>query len=296
MKRNLWLKILSLIAVLCICFSFAACDLYGGDVDEKKTQDEVNELLPEDEDGDDDKNSGGTQGNDDGDKNLGGNQGDYSDKNVHGEVNELLTVDELVDFHLNGAKYPDNFIFEELNDYGRVIESSSSREDALSTATEHFNSGWGTTVECRLDVETDLFYGLYVKWDYRSGGVGEPTSYYDEYVVSFKKDVYDAENKQFFTKDKDEIKSILDYIYYSRTYQIFGSKVYSSNITLEGDKYTYTAYVLEFVGGDWGIQDALYFIRTEVRIDLTTGKMEYNKEKVGTVYIDGPFTHIHGVD
>ena len=218
------------------------------------------------------------------------------DKHIHGEVNELLTVEELVDFHLNGARYPENFVFEELEGYGRVIKSASSQEESLEVATEHFNSGWCTTVECRLTVETDLFYGLYVKWDYRNGGVGEPVAYYDEYVVSFKKDVYDFENKQFFTEDSEIIKSILNYTCYDHEYINpeylgFAGKIYSSDIIKNDDKYEYIAYGLTGVGGDWGMQDKLYFLKLVVEVDLATGKTSYNVETVGTVFIDGKYTH-----
>lgn len=176
---------------------------------------------------------------------------DEDGNNLQVDVNDLMTEAGLIEFHENGAKYPDNFVFEELSGYGRVLASTSSREEALSTAEHHFNSGWCTTVENRIEVETDLFFGLYVKWDYRSGGVGEPIAYYDEYVVSFKKSVYDATNKQFFTKDKNKIKSILDYIIYSNSYNTGGTKVYGTEIVRDGTQYVYTAYVLTVTYGDW---------------------------------------------
>lgn len=212
------------------------------------------------------------------------------DKNLHGEVNELLTVEELGDFHLNGAKYPENFVFDKLQGYGRVIGSSASGEEALSVAEKRFTNSDYKVVENRITVETDLFYGLYVKWAHRS----EKYSY-DEYVVSFKKSVYDAENNRFITKDKDEIKSIIDYMYYSRSYNTSGFKVYSADISLEEDKYEYTAYLLIEIGGDWGMQDELAFLKTKCYIDLTTGIMTYDYKRVGTAYIDGQFTHSGGV-
>ncbi|MDE7439481.1 MAG: hypothetical protein K2N23_03135 [Clostridia bacterium] len=217
---------------------------------------------------------------------------DKNDLNVKGEVNELLTVDELVDFHLNGNKYPDNFVFNELSGYGRVIESSSSQEDALTLVRNHFTSSNCTTVESRLEVETDLFYGLYVKWEYKSSG-SEQILYYDEYVVSFKKDVYDAENNKFGIKDKDEIKKILDYICYSRTYNMYGSKVYSCDISLEDNKCIYTAYLLSVCLGDWGMQDALGLLKKQCQIDLATGATTFTLEKVGMVFIDGECTHVY---
>ena len=279
MKRNLFLKMLSFFAVFCTCFSFAACNMRddGNREGEGNNSDETDNLLPEEEDGD-------------------GDDGDDDEKHIHGEVNELLTVEELIEFHLNGARYPENFVFEELDGYGRVIESAASQEEAIEVATEHFNSGWCTTVECRLSVETDLFYGLYVKWDYRSGGTGEPVSYYDEYVVSFKKQIYDFGNKQFFTRDADIIKSILNYTcydheYISPEYLWFAGKVYCSEIAEKDGKYEYTAYGLTTVYGDWGVQDELNFLKLVVEIDSVTGKTAFTVEAVGTVYIDGKGTH-----
>ena len=222
------------------------------------------------------------------------NTSDNEDENVYVQEGEdivvELTDDEIIDFNANGKQYPENFIFAELQDYGRVIASASSREDAISTAREHFNSGWCTTVECRLTVETDLFYGLYVKWDYRINGVGEPVSYYDEYVVSFKKNVYDFENNQFFTKNADIIKSILNYTCYDH-YIWLVNKVYSSDIIKNGDKYKYIAYGLSRVRGDWGMQDALCFLKLVVEIDLATGKTSKNVETIKLVYVDGALTH-----
>lgn len=242
-----------------------------------------------DKGGDDNFNNDETTADDEGTN--GGNDelpSDYGDgdKHIHGEVNELLTVEELVEFHLNGAKYPENFVFEELIGYGRVIESSSSQEDALSTATEHFNNDYCTVVENRLMVETDLFYGLYVKWAFQRDETETPY-YYDEYVVSFKKHVYDFQNKQLSTNDKDVIKSILNYLCYSRSYQTAGTKVYSSDVSIKDDKFVYTAYVLTVVYGDWGVHDALAFIKAEMQIDMATGKMTHTEEVVGTVFIDG---------
>lgn len=270
MKRNLWLKVLALFVVLCMCFSLVACEVSD---------------------------------NEDNDNNTGGE--DNIDKNVNGEVSESLTVDELVDFHENGAKYPDNFVFEELTGYGRVMESTSSQEEALSMAKEYFTNGSYVAVEYRLTVETDLFYGIYVKWAYQSDGTIDMSRYHDECVVSFKKSVFDysfgydysgefvsvKHNMQFFTQDKGAIKSILDYYLYSRTYQTYGEKIYSTNINLQGDKYVYTAYILQLCFGDWGMQDGLSLIKRVIDIDLATGIAETNDEVIGEVYIDGAFTH-----
>ena len=246
MKRNLWFKILSLFAVLCMCFSLVACSMNINEYDEETNED---------------------------------------------VFDVTLTEEELIDFHQNGAKYPENFVFKKISGYGRVIESTSSREEALTTAAEHFTCGDYVTVENRLTVETNLYYGLYVKWAYQSNGTVDMSRYYDEYVVSFKKSVYDAENMQFFTKDKKQIKQIINYIYYSRSYEIGGTKVYSSGITLDNNQYTYTAYLLLVTYGDWGVQDELRFVKLEHNIDLSTGLTETNFEVIETVLYCGKSTH-----
>lgn len=212
--------------------------------------------------------------------------------NVNGEVNDLMSVEELVDFHLNGNKYPDGFVFPELKGYGRVINSSLSRDEACSTARKHFNSGYCTTAECRSEVETELFYGLYVKWEYNHDG---ESYFYDENVVSFNKNVYDAGTKVFGTDNPDTIKSVIDYLYYSHTYEIYGSKVYSSSVSLSDGKCVYTAYVLTVCGGDWGLQDELTLLKTVCEVDLQTGRFDHSKEQIGVVFIDGECTHGGGV-
>lgn len=267
MKKVITIIVACLLALAVLCGCSWSADKGGDDnfnndettVGDKGAQDESGELPPDNGDG---------------------------DKHIHGEVNELLTLDELIDFHLNGAKYPENFVFEELNGYGMVIKSASSREEAFLNVEERFNNGYCTVVENRLMVETDLFYGFYVKWRFQRDETETPY-YYDEYAVSFNKAVYDNENMQFFTQDKDTIKLILNYVYYSRSYQTVGTKVYNSDISLKNDKFVYTAYVLTVVYGDWGLQDKLAFMRTEIQIDIATGETTHIEEVVGTAFIDG---------
>ena len=98
--------------------------------------------------------------------------------NLDGEIKELLSADELVEFHLNGNKYPENFVFDELVGYGRVIKSSYTQDEVHAVVEEHFTNSSCTVVENKLCVETDLFYGVYVKWAYQSKGMTSPT-YYD---------------------------------------------------------------------------------------------------------------------
>ena len=61
-------------------------------------------------------------------------------EHISGEVKEIMTVEALVEFYEHGAKYPDGFLFKELEGYGRILFSASSREEAISIAEDNFNS------------------------------------------------------------------------------------------------------------------------------------------------------------
>jgi len=196
-----------------------------------------------------------------------------------------LTEEELIDFHYNGANYPENPIFEGLYSYCEVIGSASSREEAVSIVEKRCSGINETVEENKLMLETDLFYELYAKWFYQSEEMSEPY-YYERYLISFKKDVYDRKNRQFITRDKEDIKSVIDYISYS----MYG-KVHSSYIARKGDKYEYTSYLLIKIGGDWGMMDQLTLFRVEVEIDLSTGKFTHKHEEVQKAFIDGALTN-----
>lgn len=203
-----------------------------------------------------------------------------------------LRREELIAFHNHGEKYPAGFAFPELASagYERVVGSASTAEEACEVVREHFNSGYCKTVVSELRAQTDCYFGVYAKWAYYQNGdfTKEPTSYYDELVVSFNKSKYDAENERFFTKDEGEIKQILDYLYYSRSYNLWGYKVYKSNLTRKSGKFEYEIYALEVCYGDWGIQDELSFVKETRAVDWMTGKAGAAKEELlQTVYVDG---------
>ena len=227
------------------------------------------------------------------DNNL--NNEDKNNRHIKGEVKELLTVEQLVEFHDGEERYPEGFIFEQLEGYGRVLNSAESQADAHDILEKNFNSGWCRTVENKLIIETDLFYGMCAKWAYQSEQMTEPT-YYDEYVVSFKKNIYDVKTKKFGTKNADEIKNIIDYVYYSKSYNIGGSKVYSSEISVKDNKYEYVIYKLDVSEGDFGIQDCLMLTKCVHHIDSETGIMsDICNEMVGEVFIDGAGSNWGGV-
>lgn len=109
-------------------------------------------------------------------------------------------------------------------DYGRIIASSTSKEDAVRVVTRHFTDNRypqaiNKVVECEVIYESILFYGVYVKWEVNG-------HYYDENVISFKKSVADITVKnvvygdedsyKITTKNDEEIKQIALYLFFDK--------------------------------------------------------------------------------
>jgi len=218
---------------------------------------------------------------------------------------EHISGKELEYAAKNYDKYPSNIGFINDKNYGRIVNSSSSVDNALEVVINHFthnrhSSSTSKVVEVILDIETELFYGVYVKWEHNNSG---QLSYYDEYVVSFKKDIYDCEVKKiitdsetsiFKTKNPVQIKQIMDYEYYNETYDIFRSKLLYSEVVEAENSYIYKSYGIRGVGGDWGIQDKISLIRTIWVIDKSTGEMALSsKITLKTIYVDGKYTHVN---
>lgn len=72
--------------------------------------------------------------------------------------------------------------------YDRIINSSSSKEEAKQAVEKEFNNmafGTSNTVtKNELIEETEYYYGLDVSWDYNDGNRNRT---YNEKVISFKK-------------------------------------------------------------------------------------------------------------
>lgn len=216
---------------------------------------------------------------------------------------EQISYEELKYLYDNNSKYFSSIGQINNKKYGRIINSSSSTAAALEVAIKHFTDTryWysvNTVIEVKLDIETELFYGLYVKWEHNSEG---EKSYFDEYVISFKTDIYDCtvkklindnESSIFKTADKDQIKKVLDYKCYSITNQIYGCGIVYSEILDFDEYYTYKAYSLETVYGDWGLQDTVSMICSSYNINKTTGEISLLSNKIlKTINIDGINTY-----
>ncbi len=212
---------------------------------------------------------------------------------------ENISNEELEYIYMNLSDYAMNLGYINGKNYGRVVSSSSSVDDAIEVVINHFTDyrysfSTNRVVESKIDVETELFYGLYVKWEHNSSG---KLSYYDEYVISFKKDIYDCKVKKittdseysiFKTRDFNQIKQIMDYLYYSNSYNMFGCKLLNSEIVGDNEKITYKTYETIFNGGDWGLKDQVLLVKKVWQIDKLTGEMILSSsETIKSIFIGG---------
>ncbi|MBR6676613.1 MAG: hypothetical protein IKL24_04705, partial [Clostridia bacterium] len=191
--------------------------------------------------------------------------------------------------------------------YGRVISSSDSPEDAVSVCTSHFTSEHhsevtitkNTVVECNVIYESELFYGIYVKWEHFSGdSAGVRKSYYDENVISFKKSVADItagnsiyndrQSYNIITDDGGSIEQILLFLY---------NEVYVDNIwmrisdilqyeTVDNEnEFIMHVYSYLFCGGDWDMSDEYTIVYQTIIVDKATGTVTFEEAiKLNTYY------------
>ncbi len=217
---------------------------------------------------------------------------------------ENISDEELEFVAKNNPKYPYNLGLINGKQYGRVVSSSSSSpEDAIEVVTNHFtNNNYpfsiNTVVEVWIDIETEVFYGVYVKWEHNSSG---KKSYYDEYVISFKKDIFDCRLRNVYndedyflvkTNNPDQIRQILDILYYNNTYNISGSKLLKSEVLETEDQFIYQSYGTRVVYGDWGMKDKVSLLKEIWTINKASGELNLTSTNlIKKIFVDGELTH-----
>ena len=176
--------------------------------------------------------------------------------------------------------------------YDRIINSSSSKEEAKQAVEKEFNNmafGTSNTVtKNELIEETEYYYGLDVSWDYNDGNRNRT---YNKKVISFKKSTYDYEYtfsntrgktvlaNKMVTKDKDKIKTILDAIYKIKYKEIDSFKWINSWLNETTEEYIYELRYQETIGGDWGVSDKTITVLVTQSIDKSTGEINSPKTK-----------------
>ena len=202
-------------------------------------------------------------------------------ENLSASIIEAFTDEQLEWVHNNAEKFPENFVFANLNDCGKIIKSSSTKDEAIENAKEKYTTTVYDVTECRVLSETDNFYVVYVKWVPK----GEPDSkrFREEKAVCFKESVFDVDDDQsegkIFAQNKNLIKNIFDYSYYSMYSNLGGYKVLYSEVTEDNTSLKYTVYFVGTSYGDKGIKDNVFLYKQEVVIEKDERDFE-RKEKV----------------
>ncbi len=187
-------------------------------------------------------------------------------------VTEPVPVESL--FNLNGEKY------------GRLIASSESAEDAVQVCTRHFTDmryeGYHNIVtDCSVIYESDILYGLNVKWKSGKGN-------YEENVISIKKNIADItvnnvaygdkDSFRILTDSKKQIEKVLLYLF---NYKYFDLTLSDGYELAENDsEYILNADTMMIVYGDWGLEDTYHYYNVTLTLDKTTRYVECQKQEI----------------
>ena len=178
-------------------------------------------------------------------------------------------------YRLNGEKY------------GRMIASSDSKDDAVRVCTRHFTDNRpeppckaNTVVECKVIYESDILYGIYVKWEVDG-------YYYEENVISFKKSVADitvnnviygdVASYRVCTNQKNQIEQTVLYLHYNES--PFNGILYYETSSNENE-YVFTIHSYRVIGGDWGIPNQYDFAQQKVTVDKTNGVITFQEPEI----------------
>ena len=166
--------------------------------------------------------------------------------------------------------------------YGRIISSSDSPENAVSVCTRHFtdnryDQAINTVVECKVIYESDILYGLYVKWEVND-------YYYEENVISFKKSVADitVENViyedvvsyRICTNQEEQIEQIVLYLHFEES--PFNGILYYEKSS-DDQAYTFTVHSYQVIGGDWGMPNEYRFAEQKVVVNKESGVVDFQE-------------------
>ena len=205
-----------------------------------------------------------------------------------------LSNEELGELYKNIDKYPENFLDDELKDKytGLCNRSASSADEALSLVEQYYRA-----TETRIDTETDLYYGVYVKRPSSTAG-----EYIDEYIVCFKKDVFDCDlyfTWHFNTSDKTAIERMINYYCY---HEVIcggdGSRIIYTEMEETDDALKYNAYWGGISGGEPEIQDEVTIYKSVITIhkdtmtaDVGSANGDIAVTEYGTIYLAGGSLH-----
>ncbi len=210
----------------------------------------------------------------------------YSPASTDRVYEELSEEDffSVVDGYDNGT-YESLYVLEGKK-YGRIISSSTSPENAVEIGTRHFTderSGIpykNIVLECNVIYESDLFYGVYVKWKVHN-------TEYEENVISFKKSLFDItvrnaiygdiDSYTALTDDEDSIETLLLYLFHHENSL---SNVIDYETKSGEREFEMTVYSYDICYGDWDMEDEYRLLRQKITVNKESGEITFQEETV----------------
>ena len=78
----------------------------------------------------------------------------------------------------------------------------------------------------------------------------------------------------------DNVKELIEYLWFIENYNFYGRKVLSSFTSDEGSSIKHTIYETKVVVGDWGLCDEISLVRTEYVVDRNSGEVTVFPETI----------------
>ena len=172
--------------------------------------------------------------------------------------------------------------------YGRIISSSSSKENAVAVCTRHFTDeryaqAINTVIECNVIYESDILYGINVKWEVTNRG--EFNGQYEENVISFKKSVADVtvrnvvyndvESYRIYTNQEEQINQILLYLFHHEHFLHF---ILHYETTDYENERVLTIYYFLCVRGDFDMKDKYMLFKSKIVLSKGNGDVQFQEQ------------------
>lgn len=190
----------------------------------------------------------------------------------------ILSKNEIMEYVYEDKDVPSDFLQSDLAEnieqikgvypirVEHLMHSANSLDEAMDIAYSFFGEDQKNNIEITLVSENKYYYLLNSKsiLDYT------PDNYY--IFTIFKKDIFDVETKTLYTTDTEDIKNILNTVYYIDS----EGKIVSSKITNS----KYSLYFIDVSYGDNNVKDEIYYKKIDVSLK--------NKDEQGNIVLDLP--------
>ena len=190
----------------------------------------------------------------------------------------ILSKNEIMEYVYEDKDVPSDFLQSDLAEnieqikgvypirVEHLMHSANSLDEAMDIAYSFFGEDQKNNIEITLVSENKYYYLLNSKsiLDYT------PDNYY--IFTIFKKDIFEVKTKTLYTKDTEDIKNILNTVYYIDS----EGKIVSSKITNS----KYSLYFIDVSYGDNNVKDEIYYKKIDVSLK--------NKDEQGNIVLDLP--------